>query len=368
MKRLLLVLALLSAQTIYAQYEYEFTTIKENPATSVKNQARTGTCWCFATTSFMESELLRMGKGEYDLSEMFIVRNNYKERIADNYLRNGRGNIGEGSVSHMYLKAMEKYGLMPEEAYPGINYDSPTHDHTMLSKYVAAISATGVENKERIPEELIDGLMDAYLGEVPETFIYKGKEYTPKSFFESLGLDADNYVEIGSFSHHPFYQKITLEVPDNWDHELIYNVPLDDMIAIIDNAIDKGYTVGWDGDVSEPAYDFNYLRIALNADVDLKALKGNLKERIVETPVTQESRQKGYENFTTTDDHLEHITGIAKDQEGVKYYITKNSWGYDRNGTGYHYMSENYVKAKTIFVLVHKDSIPKEIKSKLGIR
>lgn len=367
MKNILFIAALLCTQTMLAQYEYKFTTVRENPATSVKNQAATGTCWCFATTSFIESELLRMGKGEYDLSEMFIVRYNYKEKMADNYLRGGRGNIDQGSVSHNYLKMVKKYGIVPQEAYPGINYDSPTHDHTMLSKYVKGISAIAVANKEPVPQELVDGLMDAYLGRVPDSFTYKGKEYTPKSFFESLGLDLSDYVEVGSFSHHPFYEKITLEVPDNWDHELIYNVPLNEMISIMDNAIEKGYTVGWDGDISEPGYDFTHLKIALNTDIDLKSLHGDLKERIQELPVTQESRQKGYENKTTTDDHLEHITGIARDQEGVKYYITKNSWGYDRNGTGYHYMSENYVKAKTIFILVHKDSIPKEIRSKLGI-
>ncbi|MBE6225487.1 MAG: aminopeptidase [Bacteroidales bacterium] len=366
-KIFLLTAAFVSLVTVLsAQYKYEFTVVKENPATAVKNQARTGTCWCFATISFLESELLRMGKGEHDLSEMYIVRHNYNRRIADNYLRRGKGNVNPGSLSHMCTYAVKHFGLIPEEAYPGINYDSPTHNHTELSNYVKLLSAEAVKNKKRIPAELQEGLFDAFLGKVPETFVYQGKEYTPQSFAASLGLNMDDYVEITSFSHHPFYEQIILEVPDNWDFGKHYNVPLDDMMAIIDNAIEKGYTVAWDGDISEPSYDFNKNSIALNCKDTIK--NRELKNRVKELPVTQESRQADFENFTTVDDHLEHITGIAKDQEGVKYYITKNSWGLGRNGTGYHNMSENYVKAKTIGIMVHKNSIPKEIRAKLKIK
>lgn len=365
-KFLLFAFALICAQVSFAQYKYEFTVVKENPATSVKNQANTGTCWCFATASFIESELLRMGKGEYDLSEMYIVRKNYGKRIADNYFRNGKGNLNPGSVSHMFTNMMDEYGLLPEEVYNGINYDSKTHNHSMLSSYVKLISQLSVEKKSRIPAELEEGLMDAYLGKVPEKFTYKGKEYTAKSFYESLGIKASDYVEITSFTHHPFYAVVPLEIPDNWDHGKYYNVPIDDLIAIMDYAIEKGYTVAWDGDVSEKSFDFNYNKVALNTDADLKS--GVVSERVTENPVTQESRQKGFEDFTTTDDHLMHVTGIAKDQEGVKYYITKNSWGTERNGTGYLNMSENYVRAKTIAIMVHKNSIPKEIKAKLGIK
>ena len=366
-KIFLLTAAFVSLVTVLsAQYKYEFTVVKENPATAVKNQARTGTCWCFATISFLESELLRMGKGEHDLSEMYIVRHNYNRRIADNYLRRGKGNVNPGSLSHMCTYAVKHFGLIPEEAYPGINYDSPTHNHSELSNYVKLLSAEAVKNKKRIPVELQEGLFDAFLGKVPETFVYQGKEYTPQSFAASLGLNMDDYVEITSFSHHPFYEQIILEVPDNWDFGKHYNVPLDDMMAIIDNAIEKGYTVAWDGDISEPSYDFNKNSIALNCKDTIKNCE--LKNRVKELPVTQESRQADFENFTTVDDHLEHITGIAKDQEGVKYYITKNSWGLGRNGTGYHNMSENYVKAKTIGIMVHKNSIPKEIRAKLKIK
>lgn len=350
-----------------AQYKYEFTVVKENPATPVKNQAKTGTCWCFATNSFIESELIRMGKGEHDLSEMFIVRQNYMKRIADNYLRLGKGNINPGSISHMYINAMAEHGLVPDEVYDGINYDSPTHNHDDLSGWVKTLSEKSVEMKKRIPAPMLEGLFDFYLGEVPEKFTYRGKEYTPKSFFKSLGINPDDYIEITSFTHHPFYQQVPLEIPDNWDHQLLYNVPLDDFMAIIDNAINTGYTVCWGGDLSnEPGYAMQH-SIAVHTLDTLKKMK-QIEYRATELPVTQESRQKDFEAFITVDDHLEHITGIAKDQEGVKYYKTKNSWGFTRNADGYHYISENYIKAKTMYILVNKNSIPKAIRAKLGIK
>ncbi len=350
-----------------AQYEYKFTVVKENPATPVKNQARTGTCWCFATTSLMESELLRMGKGEYDLSEMYIVRKVYEERMDDNYLRRGNGNLGPGAVSHVFLKAMGKYGLMPDVVYPGVDGGSGKHNHTALQSYVNENSKLAVEAKKRMPEALKKGILDAFLGELPASFKYEGKEYTPQSFYKKLGLNADDYVEITSFTHHPFYERVPLEIPDNFDHELFYNLPLNELMETLDYAINNGYTVAWDGDVSERSYDFAK-GIALMTDADIKGTK-SIKERYVETDVDQALRQKMFEDFTTTDDHLEHITGIAKDQEGVKYYKTKNSWGTERGiYEGYHYMSENYVKGKTIAIILHKNAIPKEIKKKLGIK
>lgn len=347
-------------------YEYKFTVVKEHKATPVKNQHKTGTCWCFAMTSFIESELLRTGKGEYDLSEMFIVRHNYVRRINDNVLRRGRGNVGPGSIAHMYTWVMKNKGLMTEEAYHGINYDSLLHNHGDLNTWVMSINKTAVDMKKPLPAEIVDGVLDAYLGKLPETFTHNGKEYTAMSFANSLGLNADDYVELTSFTHHPFYEKILVEIPDNWDHALMYNLPLDEFMQVIDNAINTGYTVAWDGDISEPGYAFKH-QISVNTVEQLNTQE-TLKAKVVEIPVTQESRQIGFETFVTVDDHLEHITGIATDQDGVKYYKTKNSWGLDRNGTGYHYMSEEYVKAKTISILVHKNSIPKAIRTKLGIK
>ena len=346
-------------------YKYEFTIVKELAATPVKDQAKTGTCWSHAMTSFMESELIRTGKGEHDLSEMFVVRHNYIRRIKDNVLRRGRGNVAPGSIGHMYTWVMKNVGLMPEEAYHGIAYDSEKHNHDDLNQWVKSINTTAIEMKKPLPVEIVEGVLDAYLGKVPQSFVYHGKEYTAESFRNWMGLNPDDYVEITSFTHHPFYEKVMVEVPDNWDYEKMYNVPLEDMMQIIDNAINSGYTVVWDGDVSEPGYAFQH-SVAVNTVEDIRNQK-QLSAKAVEIPVTQKSRQVYFETFQTVDDHLEHITGIAKDQDGVKYYKTKNSFGTERNGTGYHFLSEEYVKGKTISIVVNKNSIPKSIRKKLGI-
>ena len=378
-----------SVSTAFGQ-GYQFTEVVTVPATPVKNQAATGTCWCFATTSFMESELLRMGKGTYDLSEMFIVRQKYMNQLQDNYLRRGNGNIGQGSLSHTFMNAYRQVGIVPEEVYTGINYDSERHNHSEMVRYMHAIADVAVKTKQRSPEydKLIANLFDTYLGKLPEKFTYKGKEYTPKSFAESLGLNMDDYIELTSFTHHPYYVKFDVEVPDNWEHSLMYNLPLDEMMETVDYALTNGYTVCWDGDVSEKGFSFTN-GVAINPEVkkveDLSNTdrarfeKLGEKERLEEVlkferpypeiKVTPEVRQAGFESFVTTDDHLMHVTGITKDQNGTKYYITKNSWGTDRNKFGgYLNMSESFVRAKTIYVMVHKDAIPKAIKTKLGIK
>ncbi|MEI3118872.1 MAG: C1 family peptidase [Parabacteroides johnsonii] len=378
-----------SVSTAFGQ-GYQFTEVVTVPATPVKNQAATGTCWCFATTSFMESELLRMGKGTYDLSEMFIVRQKYMNQLQDNYLRRGNGNIGQGSLSHTFMNAYRQVGIVPEEVYTGINYDSERHNHSEMVRYMHAIADVAVKTKQRSPEydKLIANLFDTYLGKLPEKFTYKGKEYTPKSFAESLGLNMDDYIERTSFTHHPYYVKFDVEVPDNWEHSLMYNLPLDEMMETVDYALTNGYTVCWDGDVSEKGFSFTN-GVAINPEVkkveDLSNTdrarfeKLGEKERLEEVfkferpypeiKVTPEVRQAGFESFVTTDDHLMHVTGITKDQNGTKYYITKNSWGTDRNKFGgYLNMSESFVRAKTIYVMVHKDAIPKAIKTKLGIK
>lgn len=379
---------LLSTFSAFAQ-GYQFTEVVTVPATPVKNQAATGTCWCFATTSFMESELLRMGKGEYDLSEMFIVRQKYMNQLQDNYLRRGEGNIGQGSLSHTFMNAYRQVGIVPEEVYKGINYDSERHNHYEMAQYMEAIANVAVKSKKRSPEydKLIKNLFDTYLGELPAKFTYKGKEYTPKSFAESLGLNMDDYIELTSFTHHPYYKKFDVEVPDNWEHSLMYNLPLDEMIETVDYALNNGFTVCWDGDVSEKGFSFKN-GVAINPEVKkvedfsntdrARFEKMDEKERLEEVykfeqpypeiKVTPEIRQEGFEAFVTTDDHLMHLTGIAKDQNGTKYYITKNSWGTDRNKFGgYLNMSESFVRAKTIYVMVHKDAIPKAIRTKLSL-
>ena len=390
MKSLILSVALsMSAMGAMAQ-GYQFTDVCRVPATPVKNQASTGTCWCFATTSFMESALLRMGNGEYDLSEMFIVRQKYMNQLNDNYIRHGEGNIGQGSLSHTFMNAFRQVGIVPEEVYSGINYDSDRHNHGELVRYMGAIANEAVKMRKRSPEynELIQSLFDIYLGKVPEKFSYKGKEYTPQSFAASLGLNMDDYVELTSFNHHPYYQKFEVEVHDNWEHYQQYNLPLDELIEVQDYALQHGFTVCWDGDVSEKGFSFKN-GVAINPEVKkvedysttdrARFEKMDEKERLdevykfehpyPEVNVTQEVRQAGFESYVTTDDHLMHLTGIVKDQNGTKYYITKNSWGTERNKFGgYLNMSESYVRAKMIYIMVHKDAIPKAIKAKLGIQ
>ena len=392
MKKISLMAALLLAgvaSTDAQETGYQFTTVKSIQTTPVKNQASTGTCWCFATTSFMETELLRMGKGEYDLSEMFIVRQKYINQLEDDYMRHGHGNVTPGSLSHTWMNAFRQVGIVPEEVYTGINYDSDRHNHGELQQYISGIAQIGVKMKKRSPEyyKILQNVLDTYLGPLPEKFSYKGKEYTPKTFAASLGLNMDDYVEITSFSHKPYYQPFSVEVPDNWEHASQYNVPLDEMIEVMDYAINNGYSVCWDGDVSEKGFSHRN-GVAINPALEkVEDYSGTDRARFenmtaaerqeeaykFESPcpevnVTQEVRQQGYESFVTTDDHLMHITGIVTDQNGTKYYITKNSWGTERNSNGgFLNMSESFVRAKTIYVMVHKNALPAQLRKKLGL-
>lgn len=366
---------------------FVFTPVVDLKATSVKNQASTGTCWCFATTSFIESELLRMGKGDFDLSEMYIVRYNYIDRLKDNYLRRGKGNTGPGSLAHDWMRVFAEDGIVPDEVYTGLNYGSPTHNHGELQAFINAVAAVPVEERKETPQyyQVVNGVLDTYLGKVPETFTYKGASYTPKSFTASLGINPNDYVEITSFTHFPFYTQDVVEVPDNWSMGRFYNVPLDELIQVMDYSLNNGYTIAWDGDVSEAGFSrqAGVAVIPQNQQSERPAMTDRARfDRsggagmappapmgpAPELNVTQEYRQNGFESFNTTDDHLMHLTGISKDQNGTKYYKTKNSWGTDRSTyAGYWYMSEQYVRAKTISIMVNKKAIPPAIKTKLGL-
>jgi bleomycin hydrolase len=368
---------------------YKFTQLVELKATPVKNQAESGTCWCFATTSFIESELLRMGKGEYDLSEMYIIRCNYVDRLKDNFIKEGKGNIVGGGQGHDWIVEFVKNGIVPNEVYTGLNYGMPNHNHSELNDFINAIAAVPVQRKSESDQYLsiMNAVLDIYLGKIPETFTYKGVGYTPKSFAASLNLNPDDYVEISSFTLFPFYSQGVVPFTDNWRNANYYNVPLDELIEIMDYSLKNGYTVNWDGDVSEKGFS-HFKGVAIIPELDNtnqyskddKARFGKMtkEERAAEAykfggpfpeaNVTQESREAGYDNKTTTDDHSMHITGIVKDQNGIKYYKAKNSWGTDRNSFGgYLNMSENYVRAKTIYIMVNKNAIPAEIKTKLGL-
>ncbi len=369
---------------------YIFTMVKQLPATSVKNQYRSGTCWSYSAISFLESELLRTGKDTFDLSEMFCVRNAYSDKALIYIRFNGKHNFGGGGAAHDVTSVLRKYGMMPEEAYSGntIGELNPVHGEmdAVLNANVEAVLKNSNKKLTPVWHRGFNGLLDAYLGKVSEKFTYKGKDYSPKSFSDMMGLNPDDYVELSSYTHHPFYSKFIIEIPDNWELGEVYNLPVDELIQVIDNSIEKGYTVVWGADVSEKGFswkngvavvpDKNAPEIAgmesgkwsKMSDADKDKLLFKFEQPNPERKITQEMRQIEFDNYQTTDDHGMHLTGIAKDQNGTKYYLIKNSWGIDGSPyKGYFYASEAYVRLKTMDIMVHKNAIPKEIRKKLGI-
>jgi len=355
--------AILSLATKSAA-QYNFKTEKKISCTEVKSQDRTGTCWSFATASFLESELIRMGQDNINLSEMFIVRNIYKDKAMNYILRQGKANFSQGSLSHDLIRMTEKAGLITEEAYSGLQGSETKHDHSEMEAGLKGF-LDGVRKSKRLStkwQPAFSAILDVYMGAVPAQFVHDGKTYTPKTFVETTKLKTDNYISIGSFTHHPFYEEFILEIPDNYSNGSFYNVPLDEMGSIIDFAILAGYSIAWDGDVSEKGFSARNGIAVLPEDAsreDLFIKPGK------ELTVTQENRQANFESYSTTDDHLMHLVGIALDQDGTKYYIIKNSWGEISDHKGYLYMSENYLKMKTISVMLHKDALPKDSYKKL---
>ncbi len=369
--------------------EYTFTTVKEIPVTSVKNQASSGTCWCYSTLSFIESEIIRMGGSETDLSEMFVVSKAYADK-AEKFVRlNGVLNFAQGSSSEDVFHIWQDYGIVPQEVMDGLNYGEKLNRHsemeTGMKGFLNAIVKNPNKKLSTAWKRALQGILDAYLGPCPEEFEYNGKKYTPKSYAASLGIKPEDYVSITSFTHHPFYTQFVLEVEDNWRWDYSYNIPLDDMMAVIYNAIDKGYTVAWGTDVSEQG--FTRSGIAVNPDLSKVEEAGSDQERWVgvsaedkamqleqmkadapEIKVTQEIRQESFDNKSTTDDHGMHIYGMAKDQDGNNFFMVKNSWGDYGKYHGMLYASDSYVRHKTLNIMVHKNAIPKEIRSKMGIR
>lgn len=365
---------------------YVFTTVVENPVTSIKNQSSTGTCWCFSALSFFESEIMKAGGPELDLSEMFVVSHAYADK-AEKYVRlHGVLNFGPGSSFGDALYVMKNYGMVPNTEMTGLNYGTETHQHGELDAVTNAYVKAIVKNPNRklstAWKDGFQGILDAYLGERPEKFVVDGKEYTPKSYMESLPINLDDYVDIVSWTHIPYYEETVQEVPDNWRWEKAYNVPLEDLMAIMDNALNNGYTIAWASDVSEKGFTRDGIGVVPDTEAIKKAAGSDEARWIgadprnpvktVATPgpeltITPEMRQAGYDNYQTTDDHGMHMYGIAKDQNGTKYYIIKNSWGESGAYKGIWYVSEAFVKYKTMDILVNKNAIPQEIRAKLGI-
>ncbi|MFT5055287.1 MAG: bleomycin hydrolase, partial [Oceanospirillaceae bacterium] len=338
--------------------EYFFTIVKNLDANPVESQDRTGTCWSFSTLSYLESELLRTGKGKHILSEMYIVRKAYEDK-AVNYVRmNGHFNFGAGGAFQDIPYVIKKYGIVPQVEYIGREYGGEKHNHAEMDDILKATMEVVVKNPQKTLtkswKKAVSGILDAYLGEEPETFTYEGKEYTPASFADELGLNMDDYVSLTSYTHHPFYTKFNLEIPDNWAFGLSYNVPLDDITRVMDHAINTGYTFAWGADVSEKGFSFKNGLAITPVDEETVKVKGKdnkhfsdagaekissaFDEPVEEKWVTQEERQEAFDNYQTTDDHGMHITGLVKDQKGNDYYLVKNSWGLKHNDCdGYFY-------------------------------
>jgi len=378
-------------ETTKKEEGYKFTTIVDLPATSIKDQYRSGTCWSFSSMSFLESEMLRLGKDTADLSEMFAVRLCYSDKAIKYVRLHGFLNFGGGGAFHDVTYVLKKYGMVPEEAYKGLNYGEDNHVHGELDEVLKDYVDGVIKNKNKKISTAwhngFDGILDAYLGKLPEEFEVNGKTYTPQSYAkEVVGLNPDDYVEITSFTHHPFYTKFAIEIPDNWLWDDVYNVPLEDLKEIFHYALEKGYTIAWGADVSEKGFSFRK-GIAIVPDENVKDMAGlerakwekmtksereqmlyNFDGPVKEKEITQEMRQKAFDNYKTTDDHGMHITGMVKDQTGKIFYKVKNSWNTNNKYNGYFYASEPFVLYKTMDIMIHKDALPKEIRKKLGIK
>lgn len=357
---------------------YKFTIIKNLETTPVQNQNQTGTCWSFSTLSFFESELIRLGKGkDFNLSEMFIARKVYPVK-ADNYVRmHGYTNFSQGGGFPDVINVLKNYGMVPEDVYTGKKYNNNPHDHSLLEAGLKSfLKEAANENNQKIDFESVhnsvEAICDAFLGKVPEKFDYKGKSYTPRTYADALGLNPNDYIFISSFTHHPFYSQFVLEVPDNWNWQKMYNVPLNELKEIMNFSIENGYTIAWAADVSEKGFLFKD-GLAIVPENSTESLSQEDFKNLTVTPqkqltVTQEIRQKAFDNYETQDDHGMHITGLVKDQNGTVYYVVKNSWGNTLNACdGYLYASESYVLYKTTSIMIHKKALPPTIAKKLSI-
>ncbi len=389
-----IILLALFASNIMAQEEekgYKFETIYDLDATSVKDQYRSGTCWSFSGLSFLESEMLKAGKKDINLSEMFVVRNCYSDKAVKYVRLHGSLNFGPGGSFEDVLYTWRNYGLVPEEAYKGLQYGEENHVHGEMDELLKAYVDGVLKNKNKkltsVWHKGFNGILDAYLGEYPASFTYQGKEYTPNTFSkEYMGINPEDYIIVTSFTHHPYYSQFVFEVPDNWVWGEVYNVKLDDLKEIMKASLKEGHTFAWASDVSEKGFSFrNGVAIVPENDVEelsdserskwetmtkaerekmMYSFEGPVKEKTI----TPELRQTQFDNYLTTDDHGMHITGMVKDQEGNIYYKVKNSWNTNNKYDGYFYASESFVLLKTMNIMINKNVLPKELKKKLGIK
>lgn len=369
MNKIALLLTFLGTAFSAQSQTYEFQTLKDIDANAVISQGNTGTCWSFSTTSFLEAEIIRMTGKHIDLSEMYNVRNTYPKKAWVYVMRQGKAQFGEGGLAHDVLYSAEDFGLVPQNAYSGKLATDESYNHSEMTAVLEGMLKTYVSNpgKKLSPQwkQAVNDVLDSYMGKNLTDFTYEGKKYTPKSFMEFTKIKAADYVTISSFTHEPFYKQFLLDIPDNFSNGLFYNLPLDEFVQNIDNALDKGFTVALDCDVSEATFSPNTgLAVIPENEADVKSILTQIKP---EKNITADYRQAEFENMSTTDDHLMHITGKVKDQKGNVYYKVKNSWGNKSGKDGFMYMSVPYLKLKAISVLVHKDALTAKTKSAIGI-
>ena len=356
--------------------KFVFTDVVDAEATSVKNQGSSGTCWSYSTNSFLESEMMRMGKEPVDLADMFTVRNQYIEK-AEMYVRmHGGLNYGQGGALHDVTDMYAKYGALPEGMYHGLNYGTEINRFGEMEAILKGMLDAVIENKNReltpVWKEAFAKVVDTYLGEVPETFTYNGKTYTPKTFAkEVVGIHPEDYIEFTSWSSEPMYEKTVIKVPDNWSYAMAYNIPMAEMTKIVDNALENGYTIAWATDVSEKGFSWKN-GVAYVPEKEYREMSDQERDDMFSGPkpertITPEMRQYDFDTYETTDDHGMQITGISKDQNGKEYYKVKNSWGLSNDFDGYLYVTKPFFRYKTTSFMVHKDAIPKDIRKKLGI-
>ncbi len=367
---------------------FVFTPVKEIAISAIKDQNRSSTCWSFSGIGLLEAELIRMGKGEVDFSEMFVVYHCMVER-AELYVRmHGDATFSPGGSFYDVLSVMKRHGMVPQTAMPGIMYGEklPVHNEldAVAKGYIDAIAKKNHNKLTPVWKQGLSAIYETYLGELPETFMVEGKEMTPKTYVESLELNADDYVSLTSFTHHPFYSQFVLEIPDNWRHSYSYNLPMEELMAVMKNAINTGYTFAWGADVSEVGFSRNGVAV-MPDDAKAAEMSGSdmakwtgmspvdkreeyTRKPLPEMEITQEMRQEAFDNWETTDDHGMLIYGIAKDQNGKPYFMMKNSWGDEGKYKGLWYVSEAFVNYKTMNIMLHKDAIPSDIKAKLGIK
>lgn len=371
MKTNLITLALLTFAFSVAAQKYEFKTIKEIDAEPVQAQGITGTCWSFSSTSFLEAEIIRIKGKKIDLSEMYNVRHTYPKKAWNYLMRQGKAQFGEGGLNHDVINSAKIAGLVPQTVFSGYTHGATKYDHSKMVEELEVLMKKYANPEVKLDPKWkteVNAILDQYIGSEVSEFLFEGKKYTPKSFLAMTQLKLDDYVTISSFTHEPFYNKFILDVPDNFSNESFYNLPLDEFINNIDFALEKGYTLALDADVSEKTFSSKYgIAVIPENDKDNELILTEIKSEKIITP---EFRQQEFENYNTTDDHLMHIVGIVKDQKNNKYYKVKNSWGKDEkyigNG-GYIYMSVPYMKLKAISVLVHKDALTKKTKKALKI-